>query len=287
MTYSLFTTRPLRPGLAVAALGILFTACGSDSTTNGGGPDGSTTGTGQYTLDNVCDVVAPRVCGLRKPCCTAAGIGFDEAGCEADFKSRCELDVAAAKSGDETFDPSGLDACFAKLPDIFAKCTLTLADLQTVPLSLRVCNAFAGKKGEGAACTRNSECAPSADANTWVSCVDKTKTCTKLTIAKQGDGCDLSKSTLCDIGLYCDAPPLSSAGTCKSATPTGQTCKQPAATDPECGIGAYCDQTSTTCTEARAAGETCTLPGECASGSCTSGKCAVGQPYVSASDCGK
>lgn len=276
-----FSTPPLGQACALLLLGCLFVGCSSDGA---GTPGDAGVGSGSYTLDDVCDEVAPRLCGLRKPCCTAAGIGFDEAGCEADFKSKCALDVAAAKSGDETFDPSGLDACFAKLPDIFAKCTLTLTDVLTVPISLRACNAFAGKKGEGASCDRNSECAQSADQNTFVSCSDQTKTCTKLTIAKQGDGCDPSKGTPCDVGLYCDAAPLTTAGTCKTATPTGQACQMGSA---ECGIGSYCDPASKTCAAGKGAGDACILGPECASNTCTSGKCAVGTPFVKSAECGK
>jgi len=278
MTYGFSSARLLRRGASLALLGCAFIGCGSDD--SGGGSSG-------YTLDNVCDQVAPQICGLRQPCCTAAGIGFDETTCEANFKAQCALDVAASKSGDETFDPSGIDACLAALPPIFAKCTLTLPDILTVPITLRACNVFIGKKGEGAACDRNSECAQSADPNTYVSCSDQTKTCKKLTIAKQGDGCDPANGTPCDVGLYCDAPALMTAGTCKTATPAGQACQRPALTNPECGLGSYCDQTTATCTSGKTAGESCTLANECASAACTSGKCAVGTPYVKAEECGK
>jgi hypothetical protein len=275
-------TTLLRSGASLALSGCLFLGCGGSSDT----PSGSS-GSGAYTLDNVCDQIAPKLCDLRKPCCTASGTGFDQTGCEANMKSQCALDVAAAKAGDETFDASQIDACLAKLPDIFAKCTLTATDLQTIPIELRICNSFVGKKGEGAACTRNSECAQSADANTFVSCSDQTKTCTKLTIAKLGDGCDAAKGTLCDVGLYCNAPALATAGTCKTATSAGQSCARPAIGNPECGIGSYCDATSTTCMAGKAAREACTLPGQCASAKCDNGTCSVGTPFVKAAECGK
>lgn len=164
---------------------------------------------------------------------------------------------------------------------------LTQLDVVTTTLELRVCNAFQGKKGEGAACTRNSECQQSADPNTFVSCSDRTHVCTKLTVAELGDGCDATQGSVCDEGLFCDAPPLSTSGTCKTATATGQACARPAIGNPECGIGAYCDGTSTTCVEAKGARESCTLPGECASGQCDNGTCSVGTPFVKATDCGK
>ena len=40
-------------------------------------------------------------------------------------------------AGAETFNPSGIDACLAKLPEIFAKCTLTQLDVVTTTLALR------------------------------------------------------------------------------------------------------------------------------------------------------
>jgi hypothetical protein len=279
MTYPFDRTFVFHAGATFFASTWLFLACG--------GEDASGTSSAGYTLETVCDQVAPKVCELRSPCCTAAGTGFDRAGCEADFKSKCNEDVKAVNAGDETFDPSGIDACLAKLPAIFAKCTLTQLDIVTTILDIRICNAFEGKKGEGASCTRNSECQQSDDSNTFVSCNDQTKLCTRLTVANLGDGCGATTGAVCDQGLYCDAPVITSPGTCKTATAKGQSCARPAIANPECGIGAYCDGTSGTCVEAKAAREACTLPGECASGQCEAGGCSVGIPFVNGAECGK
>jgi hypothetical protein len=278
MTYPFNRDFVFHATLTFVASTCLFLACGGDD---------SSSGTSGYALETVCDQIAPQVCEMRSSCCTAAGIGFDQVACEADFKSKCNEDVAAVNAGSETFDPSGLDACLAKLPGIFAKCTFTQLDFVTTALELRVCNAFEGKKGEGAACTRNAECQHSDDPNTFVSCSEQTRTCTKVTIAKSGDGCGATTGAICDAGLYCDAPALTVPGTCKTATAKGQTCARPAIANPECGIGAFCDGTTATCVEANAAQEACTLPGECASGQCDMGTCSVGTPFVKAAECGK
>jgi hypothetical protein len=280
MAYPFDRTFVLHAGVTFIASTCLFLACGGEDSNSGTNSSG-------YTLETVCDHVAPRVCELRNSCCTAAGIGFEQAGCEADFKSKCNEDVQAVNAGDETFDPSGLDACLAKLPGIYARCTLTQMDYVTTVLELRVCNAFEGKKGEGAACTRNSECRQSDDANTSVSCSQQTHSCTRVTVAKAGDGCGATTGAICEAGLYCDAPGLAAPGTCKTATSKGQACARPVIGNPECGIGSYCDGATATCVEAKAAREACTLPGECASGQCDSGTCSVGTPFVTAAECGK
>jgi hypothetical protein len=84
---------------------LFVTACsgskGSDitDTTDSGASSGPL-----YTLDDVCERVAPKICELTKSCCDKTG-GFDQAGCIAHSKATCAKDVADVSGGRATFTP--------------------------------------------------------------------------------------------------------------------------------------------------------------------------------------
>ena len=82
----------LLPLFAILACGgsssssIADPATGDGGTGDGAAGDGGTSGGTTYTLDNVCELTAPKICALRKPCCEKS-FGFDEATCLANVES--------------------------------------------------------------------------------------------------------------------------------------------------------------------------------------------------------
>lgn len=260
--------------------GVDATSSSSSSGSSSGedaGPDA-----GGYTLDNVCERTAPLVCDLRKKCCAS---NYDEAGCLAYQKAECAKDVAAVKDGSETFHPEVIDGCIPKFKEILEQCTFSWELLQKAGSTLGQCQAFTGKKTAGETCTRTSECAASPKPNDFTTCNDKTKKCNVLTFLAEGDACSLKEGTsgLCGTGLYCDVDFGTGAelkGFCKKATSLGVQCdKEKAPINLECGIGNYCDKTTSKCTVGKPAGAACTGPNlECQSLTCSNGDAGVCTP---------
>lgn len=260
------------------ALSLLVAACGSNDSDDGGG--------GTYSLESVCEDIAPKICNLRKSCCTSSGIGYDEAGCLAEFKADCQQDVAAAKAGTETFDGTKVDACLAAFEPILTACRISMADLEDYIPAVKSCTVFVGQKDLGAACTRDNECKPSADPDTFVSCNDQGK-CAEVRYVGEGAACSFEdgNSAICKDGLYCAFTSLNPPeGTCKKATSKGATCT---VISGECGFGYICDPGSKTCVDAKGEGQSCTTGLECSSLNCAGGSCAAPDPVVDAAECGK
>ena len=260
-------------GLVAALPGFGLFGCGSDDE-----DDGRT-----YTLDEVCAETVPVICKKRESCCTASGVGFDQAGCEAHEMAECMQNVSDVEAGLMEFDGSKVDACIDAFDAFLAQCRVPLADLVRNLQSLRPCaGVWTGQKDIGAACTRGAECKPSADANTFTNCSDQGR-CQRVTIVGNGDGCNLTGDDvrICADGLYCDTQLVGNA-TCKQAVAVGQSC------DPlqqDCSLGAYCAIGSQSCDAAHGAGEDCVVFSQCESLSCTGGQCDPAEPIVGGQEC--
>lgn len=299
---------------ALAAVGLTFgigitTACGGSTGAEvvTGSPDagsGETGGQGDagdapYTLDDVCDRTGPIVCDLRRPCCES-GPGFDLTGCLADARRGCEADVAAARAGTVTFHPERIPGCIEKYRALFdASCTLTVDVLQKYYPQVAQCATFEGQLPEGAACERSSQCKPSTKADEVVGCDDQTKKCRTTKLLAEGATCTIGDGlpALCSDGLYCDASFDSQpfTGVCKKKTSLGVACnKEEKPVALECGLGNYCDTTSSVCTAGKPGDATCTSDLECASVSCIKpadagagapGTCKAPQSLVKPEEC--
>ncbi len=249
-----------------------------------------------YTLEDVCERTAPKVCALRTSCCQASG-GYNEARCLTREKEECAKNVAEVRAGNMTFTPAPLDACVAKLGPLFASCFVDVSSLETIAKILNECRVFSGTLGEGVACERDTQCKPSADANAFVSCEEKTKKCNTVRFLPAAANCQLrdGADALCSSGLYCDAP-LSGGpgmGICRTALALGADCA-PMMRPLECGLGAYCDGDTRKCTKTRAGGEACNNVLQCSSLNCARtndaggpGTCAPVEPLAKAQSCGR
>ncbi len=268
----------------------------ADASTEGGEPGegGASDAGGAYTLDNVCERTAPRVCAIRKGCCEKTA-GYDEATCLTREREACAKDVAEVRAGTMTFDPARLEACVASLTPLIDKCTLGVEDFGDAAAILKDCHVFAGKLGEGVACTRDNQCAPSTSADAFVGCEEQKKTCRTIRILGAGATCELGDgfAAVCGKGLYCDIDfqdPPPRQGTCKTALGLGATCSQ--AKPLECGLGYYCDA-SNKCVAGKAGGASCTDALQCASLVCQRtndagpGTCKPVDPIVKKYECGK
>lgn len=287
--------RALRMGRLfwIASAGALVLGCGGSSSSAIGDPtggDGGTTAEGgsaaTYTLDDVCERTAPKVCAVRKPCCEKAW-GYDDAACIAQAKADCAKDVADARGGRATFHPERIDACLAKLQPLVDACYETV-DLLYRAFEISECRIFEGQLAEGAKCERDSQCAPATVSNAFVDCNDTRKVCTVTRLLSEGEACAYGDASpgFCAKGLFCDAPlGQSNAGTCKKATPLGERCNADKLLSLECGLGAYCDRASGKCAAAKGDGATCDTAFECRSLSCEDRTCRQAKPIVDAIEC--
>lgn len=257
----------------------------------GVGAGGGSGGVGGYTLENVCQKTQPQGCAWAKDCCTKSGFGYDQAGCEKNALGDCEKNVAEVKAGKMTFDPSKIDTCLAAYKQLLTQCTVGINEFYLALDQLEACGeAFRGTLQTGASCSRDAECAPSTDPNTFVGCDEDTKKCTSSKRLQLGANCAIGDGVedFCAAGLYCDAtwasaPPF--PGICKTATAEGKKCNGFKPYNLECGAGFYCNKTTSLCTSAKSGGASCTETIECQSYECDLGKCAALQPVVDQASC--
>lgn len=280
----------------VACAAALVLACGGstssgigDSTAGDAGTssgEGGAVGATTYTLEDVCELTAPKVCAVRKPCCEKAW-GYDEGACIAQAKADCAKDVTDARGGRMTFHPERVDPCLAKFQSILDGCYETV-DLLYRAFEISECRVFEGRLPDGAKCERDSQCAPAGGSSAFVDCNDQSKTCTVTRLLSEGETCSFGDGSpgFCAEGLFCDVSiGQSSAGTCKKATPIGGSCAKSEALSLECGLGAYCDRDSGKCAAAKGDGATCETAFECRSLACEGKTCRQAKPIVNADEC--
>ena len=258
-----------------------------------GGASGGAAGSGggaSYTLDNVCQLVAPKICAGEQSCCQSSGFGFDQAKCEAYVTGGCLQDVAEVKNGNMTFNPDNIDACLAVYKSAYDKCVLGLDDYIALVKDLNTCDTFVGKVPVGGSCTRDSECVRNDDPNVFVGCGETSKKCQETTILGANAACQIGAgvTAFCDNGLYCDVaiigqPPYD--GQCAKSTPEGQPCNGQKLIDLECGVGYYCNKSTSVCTQAKVGGAACVQDSECLSFSCAVGHCVAVEPIVDQASC--
>ncbi len=245
----------------------------------GAGAGGSTSGSGGssgYTLDNLCEQLAPLICAGRQDCCESAEIGFDLAGCEAHELAQCQANVDDVEAGTMTFDPSHVDPCLAEIQPFLDMCFMGLADRLAMIEARQTCRAvFVGTAQLGESCERHAQCAPAASGEDITFCADDTGQCELTDLLAVGEGCTIGGGPMafCVAGLYCDAeiagpPPFT--GNCATATPPGDPCDAGAQPPSfECGLGYLCSPATGSCALAKEPGEPCTRPFECRSFECT------------------
>lgn len=238
--------------LSGAALVLAAAACSdSDDNKGGGGPGaggaggsgGGPGGGGSYTLDDVCERIAPRQCADARACCESSVAGYDQAGCEAGMLRDCEAGVAKVKEGKMTFNAGSVDACLNTLKGTYQKCEFAFAELIEIGDIADACHVFLGNIEVGGACEEDAECKQPSDDKELAHCIHGK--CTLESLGEAGEGADCGEETSCGPGLYCSEDDK--------------------------------------CAKAKAIGEACTWPGECASWSCQAGQCAEGNKISIAS----
>lgn len=252
----------------------------SGSGTGGAGAGGSSSGTGGsggggYTLDTLCEELAPLICAGRQDCCVASEIGFDVAGCEAHELDQCQANVSDVEAGTMVFDPSQVDPCLAAIQPFLDMCFVGVADRLAMIEARQTCRAiFVGTAQLGEPCERHAQCAAAPSSEDITFCDGDSGQCALTDLLASGETCTIGgPMVLCASGLYCDAeiagqPPFS--GDCATATAPGQPCA--AGTQPpsfECGMGYLCSPATGSCELAKEPGEPCTRPFECRSFECT------------------
>lgn len=287
----------------VACACALVVACGGSSASGIAGPssdagaagDGGGTGTGTgaaaYTLDDVCERTAPKICELRKGCCEKTH-GYDEAACLAQAKADCAKDVADARGGRMTFHPERIDPCLTTFEKLLDTCYETI-DVLYEAFAIGECRVFEGQLAEGARCERDSQCSSPGGDGTFVDCNDERSVCTVTRLLSENEACAYGDASpgFCAKGLYCDAPIVQPGpGTCKKATALGDSCDKDQVIPLECGLGAYCDRTSAKCTKAKGDGAPCETAFECTSIRCEgppggTRTCQPAKPIVDAGEC--
>lgn len=288
----------------LAIVAALVAACGGSSssdilasTNDGGttpsgeaGADAGASGGAKYTLDDVCDLTAPKICELRKSCCEKA-FGYDESACLQYAKNDCAKDVADARAGLLTFHPERIDPCVDKYQKVLDLCYETV-DVLFAAFTLADCRIFEGQLAAGAQCARDSQCAAPTTPNSVVGCDDTKQTCNVVRLFKEGDACTWADPSpgFCDKGTYCDAPigQAGAQGTCKKATPLGEACNTTVPITMECGLGAYCDKTTGKCSPSKDTGAKCETAFECQSLKCEgtlSKTCQQAKPLVKEVEC--
>lgn len=269
----------------MGALYLAPLACGHDDETSSVGEGGAGGGVPVYTLDNLCEHFAERVCGAREGCCRAVGYPYDALRCTALQEAQCRSSLGLVEEGLVEVDLSFADACFEEYERLIARCVLSPSQLtyELFDLSQSCGRLFRGTQPRGAACSFDVECALSDDAVGM--CDDDASICVELRVRESTESCNLT-GDFCKPGLFCDLDPTVTpyVGSCAPVQALGGPC-DPAAVVSPCGPGNFCEAPSETCTRGRAEGESCANDVMCASLACDGGQCLGSPPLVDALDC--
>lgn len=260
-------------GLLLAAL---VPACGgSVNGAPGGDGDGE-----PVPIEALPEQLANAYCENIAGCCDTAAIAFDLATCRANVKAVVQKSVNEALRANSRYEASAAGACVVAYGKYFKRCVE--ADSESIEAS---CNrVFVGTIALGGACTRNEECAPTADGSGH--CLSESDNpqgfCfgpnapSSTPRGKLGDACigscqggkadcavavpTSSVTTACfaDEGLQCDFR----TQTCQPLVAPGGACDHGA-----CVAGAFCTNASV-CAATKSDGESCADASECTAHQC-------------------
>jgi len=203
--------------------------------------------------------MASEWCGLLNRCCLASG-GVAMGTCEADIMAQVTSIGGEAAADGATWDAVVAGQCIAGLQA--ADCAS--ADLARLVDLLDVCDdTWKGVVPPGGACMTYASCAEpavSGGASAGASCVNSM--CVQVLRQPAGAPCSQTPPVL----LTCD-PLVAACGTgvCVALPGAGEACAG------NCRSGWRC--VSDVCVPQLAAGQTCTVDGECISGGCRGGRC--------------
>lgn len=270
---------------------VLCWSCSSEPAGEIQGAAGTNT-SGPSTAERIrssCLDFARRLCQSAESCCRSSYGGFDLDNCVAELDSDvCRPGGDTVQAGFAHYDESFVEGCLEAHAEAHAICVPDFAE--TVELRKRIfsaCKVLRGTTPPGRSCTTRVTC-EQPDGPASADCV--LGRCTLLEILPEGAECPFpdGEVSVCDNGLFCDAPGRGTTGTCRAATPLGEPCDASLLGSQECGLGSYCDLDEASCKLAtNRGGPTCAQGTECVSLVCdrSAGECAPPPAVVAESLC--
>jgi hypothetical protein len=237
-----------------------------------------------YTLDTICDAMAPRFCAARADCCRAYSIPYDDVSCIAAERVTCEGIVNAIGAGRAELVPEYVDGCFEEVERFYQRCVIPYDEVffELFDLSHICGQAFRGTRAVGETCTSSIDCRVGDDE--VLDCDDMTKVCVATRARDEGESCDDSRD-VCKPGWYCGSDPEQTMAppSCRPTLPVGAACDPEVQPSP-CGRQLYCDAQDG-CRDRLWGTQTCESNGECQSLACESNMCASPTPVVTLEQC--
>ena len=242
-------------------------------------------GPGDVSAEAFPDRVARLLCGRYGDCCRAVTEPFDDAACEARWRSAASSDVERAAEANHRFDRAAAQRCLDEVENSTRDCLDSVKGLYPSCIALVV-----GTLPLGATCDASDECAGQRDGvNCFTDVYGTPWTCAKGGVFVPPRGVlGAACSTTCDKANICSGPiPSGGAlpttdvacfveddlfcsgdGRCVQRGAAGQPCGGGYA----CASGSNCSYTANECVVPRPNGSPCRDGSECTHGAC-SGVC--------------
>jgi hypothetical protein len=214
--------------LATFTLATWASGCGGGSST-------------PITQDSFCDQKAQKECQVSTKC------GTMNSACLSQRKAKCLAFAAASASSKRQFTAANVAACVNKTNAVYAKATITPADLADMD---DVCS-YVFQGTSTADCAVKYECA-------GTKICDKSL-CAAKVVKNKGALCG-NPGEVCAAGSYCAHDPTSGAFTCLAKAAAGTACSA----DVPCVETQRCAAATSTCVALFMSGETCGTSDECA-----------------------
>ncbi len=251
--------------VVVTAVAVVAAAggCGGaaeDGKGDDGGADAGLPPLPELTLENYCEVTAPRWCEMHRPCCESDGVDrstsspgagafgpvgpfvgggltarFDRQACEEEYRLNCESDVAATRAGMRTFHPERHAECEVELSAALESC----AGNGSTPACQRV---FNGTIEEGQQCAAGVEetaaCRLPEGADVIRAyCDSRREVCAVVRRGSEGAPCGFEEPDACGEALLCAVPGAPCEPGCSDEEPPapGSFPCEPGCSGPESG----------------------------------------------------
>lgn len=256
MTHGSRVAGLLGAGIVAVALGALG-ACGSDAAES----DAGTVPAGPIAEDTFARAFEDAYCGMLATCCPGSGETYDDAACRtAAAPAYVALFRARAASG--AYDAARARSCVDAVSAHAPACGVFVEGIEA-------CKRVYATKNVGEACTRDDDCALSADGDTLC----RSGACALVEPGADGSPCSPITGR-CRAGLVCRGetclPPVAEGTACGSSADAGPPAPRPNACNPD----HHCPAPTLVCTAKRANGAACETDAECVGRRCKDKKCA-------------
>jgi hypothetical protein len=218
-------------------------------------------------------------CNGYQACCGSKGFAFNAAACDANLRAQITSDVCPAP---RVYDPQAAGDCIAEIQATYSVCSSSSAAMSACQ---QVCT---GSTPMGSPCTTSQDCVKSSTGVVMcgpTSTSGATSVCSTETHGKAGDSCSETCTMSADGNIWscyvqaATSGDAATAGTAHCYTNEGVYCASDYVCRPliaiganctvanSCAQGAYCDPTTSRCTQKVALGSICSL----ANGVCVDG----------------